>query len=76
MADLLVKQAAVQVRALVPCEGFSAVVEVKQFWKDSVNVRRLIICLYWLCPMMIGWSVSRIVQLYHFFPGGTKHYLV
>lgn len=76
MADLLVKQAAVQVRVLVPCEGFSDVVEVKQFWKDSVNVRRLIICLYWLCPVMTGWSVSRIVQLYPSFPGGTKHYLV
>lgn len=47
-ADLLVKQAVVQIRVLVPHEGFSEVVfvavEIKQFWDDSVNVRLVIIC--------------------------------
>lgn len=61
-------------------EGFSEVVfvavEIKQFWNESVNVRLLIICPNELCLTMIGQNVFRIVQFYHFTPGGTKHYLM
>lgn len=37
VADLLVKQAAVQIRVLCLVKG--SVIEIKQFWKDSVDVK-------------------------------------
>lgn len=49
-AEVIGKQAPVQIRILMTCEHFSGflftAIEMKQFWNDSVNVKLLISCPY------------------------------